>query len=148
MDAFAAIGLLNNVLGFIDTGWKLYGLIKECSTAAGAPAEVIALSNHLELVLKTVEEADRSGRATLDHEKLALKVCSSEADELRIFLEGLKVIPETTFTHRAFKWKRSSLEKSWKAFKTLRGREKLEKFRNSLDRIMGLITIQQQARLE
>ncbi|KAE9372564.1 TPR-like protein [Stipitochalara longipes BDJ] len=148
MEAFAAIGLVSNVIGFIDSGWKLCGLIKECSAAAGAPAEVIALSSHLELVLETAKEMDESRRAKLDHEKLALKICSDEAEELRLFLERLKVVPDKTSSSRTFKWKRSSLEKGWKAFKTLRGREKLEKFRTSLDWIMGLITMQQQARLE
>jgi hypothetical protein len=138
MEAIAAIGLVSNVLGFIDTGWKLCGLIKECSAAAGAPAEVVSLSSRLELVLQTLKEMDESGRAKLNHEKLALKICSDEAEELRLFLEGLKVIPDKT----------SSLEKGWKAFKTLRGREKLEKFRTSLDWIMGLIMMQQQTRLE
>lgn len=148
MEAIAAIGLVSNVLGFIDTGWKLCGLIKECSAAAGAPAEVVSLSSRLELVLHTLKEMDESGRAKLNHEKLALKICSDEAEELRLFLEGLKVIPDKTSSSRAFKWKRSSLEKGWKAFKTLRGREKLEKFQTSLDWIMGLITMQQQTRLE
>lgn len=148
MEAIAAIGLVSNVLGFIDTGWKLCGLIKECSAAAGAPAEVVSLSSRLELVLQTLKEMDESARAKLNHEKLALKICSDEAEELRLFLEGLKVIPDKTSSSRAFKWKRSSLEKGWKTFKTLRGREKLEKFQTSLDWIMGLITMQQQTRLE
>ena len=106
------------------------------------------MSSSLTHCLKTMKEMDESGRAKLDHEQLALKICSDEVEELRLFLEGLKVIPDKTTSSRAFKWKRSSLEKGWKAFKTLRGREKLEKLRTSLDWIMGLITMQQQARLE
>lgn len=148
MEAVAAIGFASNVVQFIDTGWKLCELIQERSAAAGAPAEVIALSTRLELVLKTVKAIDEAGRAKLYHEKLALKICSDEAEELRLFLEDLKVIPDKTSINRSFKWKRSSLEKGWKAFKTLRGREKLAKFQTSLDWIMGLITMQQQTRLE
>jgi hypothetical protein len=148
MEAAAAVSLVSNVVQFIDAGWKLCRLIKECSAAAGAPAEVVALSSRLELVLETVKEIEDSGKAKLHHETLALKICSDEAEELRLFLEGLKVIPDKTSSSRAFKWKRSSLEKGWKAFKTLRGREKLAKFQTSLDWIMGLITMQQQTRLE
>jgi hypothetical protein len=149
MEALAAIGLVSNMLGFVDTGTKLCGLIKEFSTAARAPAEVVALSDRLELILSTVKELDQSGRATLDQEKLALKICSDEAEELRVFLEGLKVAPDkTSGTSRLFKWKRSSFDKGWKAFKTLCGRDKLEKFQTSLNRIMDLIAMQQQTRLE
>jgi hypothetical protein len=148
MEAVAAIGVISNVLAFVETGWKLCELIREFSAAAGAPAEIVALSTRLELVLKTVKEMEESGSAKLEHEQLALKICADEAEELRLFLEGLKVIPDKASSSRTFKWKRPSLEKGWKAFKTLRGREKLQKFQTSLDWIMGLITMQQQARLE
>ena len=172
MEALATIGLVGNVLQLIDTSTKLYALTKECSSIAGAPTEVIAASKRLKLVIQTIEELDESGLARLDHEMLALKVCSDEAEKLRVFLENLTItsdpttVGSSTATHPPkvrlasdsaghLKWlssKRASAkangEKGWKAFKALRGKEKLESLQISLDRVLELIMIQQQSRVE
>lgn len=100
-----------------------------------------------------IKELDESGRARLDNEKLAMKICSDEAEDLRIFLEGLKIgsdVPrgnESLF-QRLGRNTSKSAEKTWKAFKALRGREKMEMFQTSLHRILDLIQMQQQNRIE
>lgn len=174
MEALATISLVGNVLQFVEASTKLSALIKEYSTIAGAPAAVVALSKRLELVIKTIEQLGDSGRARLDHEKLAMKMYCDEADRLRAFLESLKITSDLTVTDHLtgrtgspatvrltkdsasrLKWLRSKrasgksgVEKGWKAFKALRGKEKLESFQMSLDRILDLIMIQQQSRVE
>jgi len=152
MEALAVIGLVSNVLGFIDTGSKLYELIKEYSSVSGALAELIAVSKRLELILSMIKELDESGKTKLDYEKLVLKLCSDEADELVAFLEGLKIKndgpPSGSRTSRWLSGKRNSVDKGWKAFKTLKGKEKLEKFQVDLSRLMDLISMQQQTRVE
>ncbi|KAH6664032.1 hypothetical protein B0J14DRAFT_523480 [Halenospora varia] len=156
MEALAVIGLVSNLLGFIDTTTKLCALLKECSSVAGAPTEVVAISNRLDLAIRMIKELDSSGHARLDHEKFALQIYQNEAEELRVFLEGLKIVPcKASDPPSRLKWlsrKRASLsssvENGWKAFKALRGKEKLDKFQVSLDRILGLVMMQQQSRIE
>ena len=152
MEALAAIGLVSNVLGFIETSAKLCALIKEYSAISRAPDEVVTISKRLQLTLSIIKELDGSGRAKLDHETLALKICTDEAEDLRQFLETLCITSqETPNTSRRFKWfssKQRTVEKGWKAFKTLRGKEKLEKLQMSLDRILSLVVAQQQSRIE
>ena len=152
MEALAAVSLVSNVLGFIETGTKLCALIKEYGSASGAPDEVIAISKRLQLTLSMFKELDDSGRAKLDHETLALKICTDEAEELRRFLESLTITPQKTSNiSRTFKWisgKRKTVEKGWKAFKTLQSKEQLDKLQVSLDRILTLVMVQQQSRIE
>jgi hypothetical protein len=152
MDPVTAIGLVSNLIGFIETGTKLCVLIKEYSSASGAPEEVIAASKRLELVITMIKELDSSGKSRLDHEKLALKICSDEAEELRVLLEGLRIPSgeekDGGWFLKRFSSGKKSIEKGWKAFKTLRGREKIEKFQNSLQGILALIQMQQQSRME
>ena len=40
----------------------------------------------------------------------------------------------------------ASAEKTWKAFKSLRGEEKIEEFQASLDRVLSLVSLQLQSR--
>jgi hypothetical protein len=155
MEALAAIGLASNVLGFIDSAAKLHALIKEYSSMDGAPAEVLAISKRLDLTIRAVEELDESGRARLDHEKLAFEIYSEEAKRLHVFLESLKLTPDQPRERWInLSWLKTrqatarKAEKGWKAFKALRGTEKLDKFQTSLDRILDLIKIQQQTRIE
>jgi transposase len=153
MDPLTAIGLASNVLGFIDTGTKLCILIKEYSSISGAPKEVVSTMKRLELVLGMIKELDESRRARLDNEKLAMKICSDEAEDLRIFLEGLKIASDVpraneSLFQRLGRNTSKSAEKTWKAFKALRGREKMEMFQTSLHRILDLIQMQQQNRIE
>lgn len=152
MDPFTAIGLASNVLSFIDTGTKLCTLIGEYSSASGAPQEIIDASKRLELIITLIQDLDESGKAKLSHEKQALELCSEQAEELRVLLEGLKIdeaegLEEGRFTRRFSSGKRAG-EKAWKAFKTLYGRERIEKLGVSLQMILSLIQMQQQNRME
>lgn len=155
MEALAAIGLASNVLGFLDTAAKLHALIKEYSSIGGAPAEVLAISKRLDLAIRAAGDLDGSGRARLDHEKLALQIFSEEAERLRAFLERLKLTPDQSGDKKSnSSWLRRrsggarAAEKGWKAFKALRGKEQLDRFQMSLDRILDLIRMQQQMRIE
>jgi hypothetical protein len=156
MEALAVIGLVSNVLGFIDTTTKLCALLKEYSSIGGAPTEVVALSKRLDSILNTIQGLDESGRARLDDEKAALQMGADQAEELRKFLESLKIAPNKQFqTTSSLNWVnikgvnlKLSIEKGWKAFRAYHGREKLEKFQVSLDRILSLIMMQQQSRVE
>lgn len=150
MEGVAALGLVSNVLGFITLGTRLCGIIKEYSSAAGFPHEILAISKRLELIVQMLTELDDSGRARLDREQSAVRICFEEAEGLRLFLEGLRIDGDGD-GGRLLKWLRRrklGMEKGWKAIKTVNGREKLERFQVSLDRMMGLINMQQSSRVE
>ncbi|KAH8665059.1 hypothetical protein BGZ60DRAFT_565234 [Tricladium varicosporioides] len=152
MDPFTAIGLASNVLSFIDTGAKLCALIGEYSSAPGAPQEIIDVSKRLELIITMIQDLDESGKARLNHEKLALEICCNEAEELHSLVEGLR-IDEAEEEDRGRLMKRFSSskkagEKVWKAFKMLHGRERIDKLQTSLERILSVIQLQQQIRME
>jgi len=150
MEALAAIGLASNVIGFINLGTKLCGLIKEYSSRAGAPQEILAIFKRLELIVQMLTELDDSGRARLDHEQRAVAMCFEEAVELRVFLEGLGVEGDRGGGRRLkwFRRRKLGVEKGWKAIKAVQGREKLEKFQVSLNRMMELIMMQRSSRVE
>jgi hypothetical protein len=152
MEALAAVGLASNIINFIDSGAKLCSLIKEYSSTSGAPEELISISKRLELVLSISKGLDESGRACLEHEKLALKICTDKAEELRALLESLKIEDSNAATGKnRRRWlcgRRASVDKGWKAFQTLRRMDKLEKFQISLGQILDLIMMQQQSRVE
>jgi hypothetical protein len=144
MEALAVIGLVSNVISFVQTGNSLRAVIQEYSSAAQAPKEVVALSKRLDLTLKIISDLDDSRKERLDHEELALKTCSEEAEELRKFLEGLRV---DTASRSKFKWlskRGEGMERVWKATKTVNGRAKMEKLQTSLDRILDISMMQQQ----
>lgn len=152
METVAAVGLASNVLDFVNAIARLCVLIKQYSSAAGAPNEVVTISNRLELTLSMLRELDEAKRAKLDHEKLALKFCRDEADELGLFLEKLKIRPGSESLQRGGKFNflkgLRSVEKGWKAYNALGGGQKLEKFQTSLNRILDLVMLQQQSRIE
>jgi hypothetical protein len=152
MEAVAAVGLASNVLDFVNTIARLCALIKQYSSAAGAPNEVVAISKRLELTLTMLQELDEAKRAKLDHERLALKFCRDEADELRLFLEKLKIGPGSESLERGRKFNflkgLKSVGNGWKAYNALGGIQKLEKFQTSLNRILDLVMLQQQSRIE
>lgn len=152
MEALAAVGLTSNLLDFVNTITKLCSLIKQCSSAAGTPSEVATISKRLELTLTMLRELDEAKRANLDHEKLALKICCDEAEELRLFLESLKISPVPEPSERVgklnFLKRLKSVERGWKAYNALGGGRKLERFQTSLNRILDLIMLQQQFRIE
>jgi hypothetical protein len=85
MEAIAAVGLASNVLDFVNTIDKLRTLIKQYSSVAGAPDEVVTISNRLGLTLTTIHKLDEAKKVKLDHEKLALKICCDDAEKLRLF---------------------------------------------------------------
>jgi hypothetical protein len=152
MEGLVAVGLASNVIGYIATATKVYGMIKEYSSLKGAPAEIIAISKRMDMVLQIVRNLDEAGKARLDHEKATLKMCSEEADKLRVFLESLKISPESEGSgQKRLKWlgsRSGSLEKAWKAMKTVQAKGKLDAFQTSLSRILELVSIQQQSRVE
>ncbi|KAK0105105.1 hypothetical protein ONS95_004532 [Cadophora gregata] len=153
MEALAAIGLVSNVLNFIEVTAKLSSLIKEYSSVGEAPAEILAVTKRLNLTVKVVKELDESGRARLDHEEHALQMYCREAESLRVFLESLKLCPEQprgrSENGSRLSWlKNRRVEKGWKVFKALRGKEKIDRFESSLDRVLDLIKLQQQTRIE
>ena len=152
MEAVAAVGLASNVLDFVNTIDKLRTLIKQYSSAARAPDEVVAISNRLELTLTTIHQLDEANKVKLDHEKLALKICCDDAEKLSQFLESLTIQPVSKSTEPGTKFnflkRLKPMGKGWKAFKALGGLQELEKFQISLNRILELVMLQQQSRIE
>jgi len=150
-EALVAVGLASNVLQFIDFGTKLYARIREYSSAAGgAPKKVKDLEERLSLVLTTLNGLSQDGRATVEQEQTTIQLCLSRAHELGLLLEGFKVkaVPNkdakdgSTWIERRL----ANVEKTWKAFKSLHGEEKVEEFQKVLDRLIALIQLQLKAR--
>jgi hypothetical protein len=93
MEALVAVGLASNILDFINTGTKIYALIKQYSSTPGAPNEAMAIPKHLELTLSVLRELNEAKRVKLDQERLTLKLCADEAEELRVFPQELDNLP-------------------------------------------------------
>jgi hypothetical protein len=149
-EALVALGFASNVVQFIDFGSKLYSRTKEyASSAIGAP-KITALAARLDLVLKTLSALNDTGRNTVDHEAKTIQSCISEAQEFDTLLN--KFIPKTGAVvdgEDGLSWidkRLTSVEKIWKAFKSLRGEEKIEEFQTSLDRLLSLVSLQLQSR--
>ena len=136
---------------FIDFGSKLCSRINEyASTAIGEPKKITTLAARLDLVLKTLNALNDTGRNTLDHEAESIQSCISEAQEFDALLDQFRLkhrtIPDGEDGPSWINRRLTSTEKAWKAFKSLRGEEKIEQFQASLDRLLSLVSLQLQSR--
>src|SRR5436190_1354805 len=150
-DALIAVGLASNVVQFIEFGSKLCSRINEyASSAVGAPKKITALSARLDLVLKTLNALNDTGRTTIDHEAKTIQSCISEAQEFNSLLDKFRLkdrtLPDGEAGQSWIDRRLTSAEKAWKAFKSLRGEEKIEEFQASLDRLLSLVSLQLQLR--
>jgi hypothetical protein len=150
-EALVALGLASNVVQFIDFGSKLCSRIKEyASSALGAPKKIIALAARLDLVLKTLNALNYTGRTIVDHEAKTIQSCISEAQEFDALLNKFRLMARAVVDGEdGPSWinkRLTSVEKTWKAFKSLRGEEKIEEFQTSLDRLLSLVSLQLQSR--
>jgi hypothetical protein len=146
-EGLVAIGLASNVLQFIDFGTKLCARIREYSSAAGgAPKKIESVAARLSLVLRTLEGLSKSQLMTVDLEQMTVQSCLDQAKELNILLDKFKInSPVGANDARGLKWvdrRIGGIEKTWKAFNSLRGEKKVEEFQNTLDSLLSLISLQ------
>ena len=151
MEGVAALGLASNVVQFIDFGTRLCSRINEyASSAIGAPKNITTLAARLDLVLKTLNALNDTGRISVDHEAKSIQSCISEAQEFNALLDQFRLkIRTPPDGEDAPNWidrRLTSAEKAWKAFKSLRGEERIGGFQASLDRLLSLVSLQLQAR--
>ena len=146
-EGLVAVGLAGNVLQFIEFGTKLCARIREYSSAAGGtPKKIESLAQRLSLVLRTLEGLSESGLMTVDLEQTAVQSCIARARELNSLLDKFKIdSPAVANDDRGLKRvdrRIGSIEKTWKAFNSLRGEKKVEEFQNALDSLLSLISLQ------
>jgi hypothetical protein len=146
-EGLVAIGLAGNVLQFIDFGTKLCARIREYSSAAaGAPKKIESLARRLSLVLRTLEGLSESELMTVGLEQTTMQSCIAQAKELNFLLDKFKIDPPAAANGGGgLKWvdrRIGGIEKTWKAFNSLRGEKKVEEFQNTLDSLLSLISLQ------
>jgi hypothetical protein len=91
-EALVALGFASNVVQFIDFGSKLCSRIKEyASSAIRASKKITALAARLDLVLKTLNALNDTGRTTVDHEAKTIQSCISEAQEFDALLNKFRL---------------------------------------------------------
>jgi hypothetical protein len=150
-EALVALGFASNVVQFIDFGSKLCSRFKEyASSAIGAPKKITALAARLDLVLKTLNALNDAGRTIVDHEAKTIQSCISEAQEFDALLNKFRLKTRAVVdSENGPSWidkRLTSVEKTWKAFKSLRGEEKIDEFQTSLDRLLSLVSLHLQSR--
>src|SRR5436853_7731303 len=117
VEGIVAVGLASNVLQFIEFGTKLCSRIKEYgSSAIGAPKKITNLADRLDLVLKTLNALNDTGRTIIDHEAKTIQSCISEAQDFAALLDNFKL--KTRTLPSWINKRRVSAEKTWKAFKS------------------------------
>ena len=150
-EALLVVGVVSNVVQFVDFGAKLYARIKEYSTAAtGAPKKIKDLAEYISLVSTTLTGLSESGRAVIEHEQTTIQKCLLHAQELDALLDQLKLkSPAGAAGMDGLSWldrRKSNVEKFWKAFKSIHGESKIEEFQVALQRLFALISFQLQSR--
>jgi hypothetical protein len=141
-EALAVVGLASNVLQFIEFGTRLYGRIKEItSSASGVPTKLQTLGDHLGQVLKTLEELNEAGHASLEHELKTIESGLRQANKLDTLLDSYRSKAKQGCIR-----KRLRVDKVWTAFKSIQEERKIEEFYQALDRLLALASLQIQMR--
>jgi hypothetical protein len=141
-EALAAVSLAGNLLQFIEFGTRLYSRIKEItSSASGVPTRLQTLGDHLGQVLKTLEELNEAGHASLEHELKTIESGLRQANKLDTLLDSYK--PKTK---KGGIRKRLRVDKVWTAFKSIQGERRIAEFYQALDRLLAIASLQIQMR--
>jgi len=141
-EALAAVSLASNVLQFIEFGTRLYGRIKEItSSASGVPTRLQTLGDHLGQVLKTLEELNEAGHASLEHELKTIESGLRQANKLDTLLDSYRPKAKQGCIR-----KRSRVDKVWTAFKSIQEERKIGEFYQALDRLLALASLHIQMR--
>lgn len=147
MEALVAVGFASNVVQFLDFSGKLISQISAYSTAAGGvPRKLQKLEAQLKLIDQTIKRLDAESLRSVDQEKQTISLCVEQVQEINALLNKSKLQPRPSSVSGA-SWitrQRGRVELTWKAFKSLRGQEKIEEFQESLDRLLALLTLQLQ----
>lgn len=146
MEALVALGLASNVVQFVDFGSKLFERIEEFSSAAGeTPGKIQELASRLSFTLKTIKDLDQESLTSVENDHRTLEACTNHLKEHDRILANFAVA-ETK--DGASKWQKGAqkVEKTWKAFKSVRADDNIEGLQKSLDRLLGLVSLQLQAR--
>jgi hypothetical protein len=141
-EALAVVSLASNVLQFIEFGTRLYGRIKEItSSTSGVPTRLQTLGEHLGQVLKTLEELNEAGQASLEHELKTIESGLRQANKLDTLLDSYRPKAKQSYIR-----KRLRVDKVWTAFKSIQEERKIEEFYQALDRLLALASLQIQMR--
>ena len=147
MEALVALGLTSNVVQFVDFSSKMISQISAYSSAAGGvPKKLQRLEAQLKLVDQIIESLDAESLRSVDQEKQTISLCVDQIQEFNALLDKSRIQPQPNSDSGA-SWitrQRGRVELTWKAFKSLRGQEKIEEFQKSLDRLLALLTLQLQ----
>ena len=147
MEALVAMGLASNVVQFVDFSGKLASQISAYSTAAGGmPKKLQRLEAQLRMIDQTIKSLDTESLRSVDQEKQTISLCVEQIQEIDFLLNKSKLQPRPS-SISGESWitrQRGRMELAWKAFKSLRGQEKIEEFQKSLDRLLVLLTLQLQ----
>jgi hypothetical protein len=90
-EVVAAIGIVSNVLKFIDFGSKLCLRIRELSSSSvDRPGKLKQLEQRLRHVVITLEGLTDAGREALEHEQQAIEECLTHAKNLDALLKSFQ----------------------------------------------------------
>lgn len=93
MDPLTALSVAGTVVQLIDFGAKLCILIKEISSAAGCPTEVVTLAQRLQATLQTLNSLNATERVLLENETATLSLCIERVEAFLTYLEAFRVRP-------------------------------------------------------
>ncbi len=144
MEGLATLGLASNIAQFMEFAAKLYARINDISSAAGeAPGKIQSIANRLSLIIDTLNSLDREILTAVNHNKNTFEACSNQVKELDRIVARYTV-QETM--DEASRWQKGAknVEKSWKAFKSLRADDKIEELEKGLDRLLNVLILQLQ----
>ena len=146
MEALAAVGLVANVVQFIDFGAELYARINDLSSGAGkAPGKIRNIANRLSFIIDTLKSLDQESLTAVNNNTKILEACSDQVKELDCMVAKFTVQEnkdEVSHWQKGVK----KVEKSWKAFKSIRADDKIEELEKGLDRLLDVLSLQLQAR--
>ena len=146
MEALAALGLAGNVVQFIDFAAELYARINDLSSGAGkAPGKIQNIANRLSFTIDTLKSLDQESLTAVNNNTKTLEACSDQVKELDCMVANYTV-QETK--DEVSHWQKGvkNVEKSWKAFKSIRADDKIEELEKGLDRLLDVLSLQLQAR--
>ena len=145
LDPLTAVTLASSVVQFIDFATKLCKRIDELSTAAGeAPGKSGQTKDRLLIVVETIDALDKDTLAAVDHEKRTIESCKAHVEELYQVLDKFSVLEP-----KISRWQHgvAKLDRSLKAFKSLRADDKIEGLEKSLGRLLVLVNLQRQGQI-
>ena len=135
VEGIVALGIVGNVVQFIDFGVKLCSRIKEYSAAAGAPKMLATQADCISDLLETLKDLSEIQKEAL--EQRLISRCVSKATELSALLD--------TFIDkdraRNSTWRNATI-----AWKSLRAEKKVSDLQKALESLLKPLNLNLQAK--